>query len=59
MGNLKRCQKCSDKRIVIVNGYWKVYGCFYPPYRGEWVAEIEKCPKEGAEDGQAGESVPG
>ena len=41
-----RCEGCEYCRTVIASGQWQFYGCYCPPYKGKWVAEIKECPKE-------------
>lgn len=42
---LKGCDSCECAKTVEANGEWTFIGCFCPPYRGKWVAEIKDCPK--------------
>ena len=42
-----RCDGCEFCKAVYANGNWSFYGCYCPPYRGKWVAEIKDCPKDG------------
>ena len=39
-----RCKHCEYCQIVTAVGWWQFAGCFHPPYRGKWVAEIKDCP---------------
>jgi hypothetical protein len=41
----ERCEGCKECRKIYANGGWTFYGCYYPPYKGKWVAEIKDCPK--------------
>lgn len=41
-----RCNPCKYAKPVVATGQWTFLGCFCPPYRGKWVAEIKECPKE-------------
>ena len=42
----KRCEECTNCFTVITTNGIRFRGCFHEPYRGKWVSEIEKCPKE-------------
>lgn len=39
-----RCDGCKHCRTVYATGQWEFNGCYHPPYRGKWVAEIKVCP---------------
>ena len=41
----QRCEGCTFCKQVYANGQWSFFGCYYPPYRGKWVAKIKDCPK--------------
>lgn len=42
----KRCKGCEYARDRHAQDGWHFHGCFHKPYSGEWIAEIENCPKE-------------
>lgn len=52
--NQDRCKGCPFAKTIYTGpavGYengrqWTFTGCTHAPYRGKWVKEIEKCPKE-------------
>lgn len=48
----ERCDGCRDCQIVYANGGWSFYGCYYEPYHGKWIAEIQNCPKGKKEEGK-------
>lgn len=42
-----KCSHCEHIRAIGVYGWSKrILVCDHKPYKGKWVAEIEKCPKE-------------
>lgn len=41
--NNERCDYC---RGINTQDGWKFRGCFYPPYKGKFVAEIKECPNK-------------
>lgn len=51
--NLKdgRCKGCQYGKRIGATGGFQFLGCCHNPYKGKWVAEIEKCPKEDASNG--------
>lgn len=45
-----RCEGCEfAKRISVKMDNWSFIGCTHKPYDGEWIVEIEDCPKEAKE----------
>lgn len=45
-----RCNPCEFAKVVVGTGQWHFLGCYCPPYKGKWVAEIKDCPKENDND---------
>ena len=45
-GRAIRCAVCRDCNWVKAQDDWGFHGCFHKPYKGKWIVEIEKCPKE-------------
>lgn len=39
-----RCHPCEYAKPIVASGQWFALGCFAPPYKGKWVAEIKDCP---------------
>lgn len=41
-----QADKCINCEYVekLSSGSFKFLGCFYPPYKGKWTAELEECP---------------
>lgn len=44
----EQCRKCEYSHIVgtMTAPCFKFLGCYREPYKGKWVNEIDKCPKE-------------
>lgn len=43
---MENCTKCKECYQIAKH----MYGCGHHPYKGKWIAEIEKCPKLQEED---------
>lgn len=41
----KNCDGCQYAKWYTANGGFTFLGCRYPPLKGKWIAELEKCPK--------------
>lgn len=42
-----KCLKCEyHKKLEATMNFRFLIGCTYPPYRGNWVAELTECPKD-------------
>lgn len=42
----ERCKGCKFcLKVRVQNKYW-FYGCYYRPYMGKRIIEIENCPRE-------------
>ena len=41
-----KCEKCEFMRRYSMRP-WVMLGCTHKPYKGKWVAEINKCPRGG------------
>lgn len=39
------CFCCEYSKVYTANGGFQFLGCSCPPYKGKWIAEIDKCPK--------------
>lgn len=39
---MSNCTKCNDCYKIANH----MYGCGHNPYKGKWIAEVKKCPKE-------------
>jgi len=39
------CGKCEHVKLVYEPMSYNFLGCHCEPYKGKWIAEIEKCPK--------------
>lgn len=48
----EKCEKCEYGKVFGSScPPFRFIGCCYKPYKGKWVAEIEKCPKDGDSNG--------
>lgn len=44
--NVEKCKGCGYLAKLHANSSgWIFGGCVFPPYKGKFIAEIEKCPK--------------
>lgn len=43
--DIQDCKKCECCNVILKDQFGTYLGCFKEPYKGKWVAEIEKCPK--------------
>lgn len=41
----EECKGCKHARSLNATGGFRFLGCVFPPYKGKWIIEIEKCPK--------------
>lgn len=41
-----KCCKCEYCHIIRQDQFGIYLGCYKEPYKGKWVAEIDKCTKE-------------
>lgn len=46
----RRCKECKYNKSINAQEDWWFIGCYCKPYRGKWVAEIEKCPLAESEE---------
>jgi hypothetical protein len=42
----KYCEKCESMQPMYFSKNFVIMGCRHKPYRGKWVAEIDKCPRD-------------
>ncbi|SDO85583.1 hypothetical protein SAMN05216366_102101 [Selenomonas ruminantium] len=40
------CSRCRFKEVIDCGGGFVIVGCTHEPYKGKWVAEIDKCPRD-------------
>ncbi len=40
------CEKCESMQPMYFSKNFVIMGCRHKPYRGKWVAEIDKCPRD-------------
>ncbi len=41
----EECKGCKYARSLNATGGFRFLGCEFPPYKGKWIAELDKCPK--------------
>ncbi len=47
----EKCEKCEHHQMFgSACPPFRFIGCCRKPYNGKWVAEIDKCPKDGDSD---------
>lgn len=42
----KYCEKCESMKPMYFSKNFVIMGCMHKPYKGKWVAEIDKCPRK-------------
>ena len=40
------CERCEFKITIHLSSNFVIMGCTHKPYKGKWVAEIDKCPRD-------------